>query len=233
MDRVVLVTGGSRGIGAAIATRFAAEEGTVVVAADLEPTDSEDTGVRSEHVDVSSAESVSALIARVTDDHGRIDVLVNNAGIWFRRPFGKISIEEWDHVLAVNLRGVFLCSRAVLEPMQENGGGVILNIGSQAGLTVTRGQGAHYHASKAAVAHLTRVLAFELGPVGIRVNCVAPSAAPPDPSLMPPELLRQIPLGRAGTPADFVGACVFLASPDASYITGQTLAVNGGAVAFV
>jgi NAD(P)-dependent dehydrogenase (short-subunit alcohol dehydrogenase family) len=116
--------------------------------------------------------------------------------------------------------------------MRAKGGGTIINIGSQAGLTVTRGQGAHYHASKAAIAHLTKVLAFEFGPMGVRVNCVAPSVTPPDPSLVPPTV-AQIPLGRVGEPDDIAGACAFLASTEAAYITGQTLAINGGAVAFL
>ncbi|HET6953192.1 MAG TPA: SDR family oxidoreductase [Acidimicrobiales bacterium] len=228
---MVLVTGGSRGIGAAIASRFAAE-GATVIAADLDP-GHPDGRICDEQVDVASAESVQALFDRVHADHGGVDVLVNNAGIWFRRTFAEISVEEWDRVLGVNLRGVFLCSQAALGPMIAAGGGVILNVGSQAGLTITRGQGAHYAASKAAVAHLTQVMAFELGAHGIRVNCVAPATAPPDPSMVPPDLLRQIPLGRAATPDDFTGACVFLASPEAAYITGQTIPVNGGAVGFV
>ncbi len=230
--RVVVVTGAARGIGAAIASRFAGD-GATVLAADLERPSKGDPRIRYLKADVSSPEDVEALFARIVADHDRVDVLVNNAGIWFQRPFAEISIDEWDRVLGVNLRGVFLCTRAVLEPMRAAGGGAIVNIGSQAGLTVTRGQGAHYHASKAAIAHLTKVLAFELGPMGIRVNCVAPSATPPDPSVMPAELLTQIPLGRAGVPEDVTGACAFLASAEASYITGQTLAVNGGAVAFL
>jgi len=230
--RVVVVTGGARGIGQAIARRFA-DEGATVVAADVEPAEQHDGTVRHERADVSCADDVAELFSRVMGDYGRVDVLVNNAGIWFRRPFAEISVDEWDRVFGVNVRGAFLCSQAVLEPMRAAGEGCIINIGSQAGLTVTRGQGAHYHASKAAVSHLTRVLAYELGPVGIRVNCVAPSATPPDPSLVPPQLVAQIPLGRAGVPDDVTGACAFLASAEAGYITGQTLAVNGGAVAFL
>ncbi len=230
-DRVVLVTGGAKNIGAAIAARFASE-GARVIVADLEPPADHNPVARYEHADVSVEDDVASLFARVASDYGRVDVLVNNVGIWFRRPFEEITVDEWDRVLAVNLRGVFLCIRAVLPLMEAAGGGSIVNIGSQAGLTVTRGQGAHYHASKAAISHLTKVLGVELGPRGIRVNCVAPGVTMPD-AVLPPEARAQIPLGRAGTPVDVVGACSFLASPDAAYITGQTLLVNGGAVALM
>lgn len=231
-ERVVLVTGGARNIGAAIATRFATD-GARVVVADLHPPAEADARIRYEHMDVCAADDVESLIARVVAEYGRIDVLINNVGIWFRRPFREITVDEWDRVFAVNVRGVFLCTRAVLPIMEAVGGGCIVNIGSQAGMTVTRGQGAHYHASKAAISHLTKVLAVEFGPLGIRVNCVAPGVTLPDPSLLPPEALDQIPLGRSGAPGDIAGACAFLASPDAAYITGQTLLVNGGAVALL
>lgn len=231
-DRVVLVTGGARGIGAAIAGRFASD-GARVVVVDLQAPGDANPRIRYEAADVSDADDVGSLFGRVGSEYGRVDVLVNNAGIWFRRPFREITIDEWDRVIAVNLRALFLCTRAVLPLMEAAGGGTIVNIGSQAGVTVTRGQGAHYHASKAAVSHLTKVLAVELGPAGIRVNCLAPGPTFPDPSFLPPQILDQIPLGRGGVPDDLAGACVFLASPDASYITGQTLLVNGGAVALM
>lgn len=231
-DRVVLVTGAARGIGAAIAGRFASD-GARVVAVDLEAPGDANPQIRYETADVSDADHVESLFDRVRTEYGRIDVLVNNVGIWFRRPFREITVDEWDRVIAVNLRGVFLCTRAVLPLMEAAGGGAIVNIGSQAGVTVTRGQGAHYHASKAAVSHLTKALAVEFGPLGIRVNCLAPGPTFPDPSFLPPQILDQIPLGRGGEPDDVAGACAFLASPDASYITGQTLLVNGGAVALM
>ena len=177
--------------------------------------------------------AVETLFARVADDYGRVDVLVNNVGIWFRRAFREITVEEWDRVLDVNLRSVFLCIRAALPLMETAGGGAIVNMGSQAGVTVTRGQGAHYAASKAAISHLTKVLAVEFGPLGIRINCVAPGVTLPESTVLPPEAVAQIPLGRAGVPADLAGACAFLASPEAAYITGQTLLVNGGAVALL
>lgn len=230
--RVVVVTGGGRGIGAAIASRFA-DLGDTVVAVDLGADAHPDPRVETVTADVAAAPEVTAAFDRIVADHGGVDVLVNNAGVWFVRPFAEITVEEWDRVLGVNLRGVFLCTRAALASMESRGGGVVVNVGSQAGITVTRGQGAHYHASKAAVTHLTKVLAFELGPLGIRVNCVAPGATPADPSLFPGRLLDQIPVGRVGTPADMAAAVVFLASDDAAFVDGQTLLVNGGAVAFL
>jgi NAD(P)-dependent dehydrogenase (short-subunit alcohol dehydrogenase family) len=231
-ERVVLVTGAAKGIGAAIAARFA-DDGATVVSADLNPPLEGDPRIRYEQVDVTSEADVAGLFLRLGADHGRLDVLVNNAGIWFRRGIRDITVEEWDQVLAVNLRGVFLCTKASLDLFETTGGGSIVNIGSQAGASVSRGQGLHYHASKAGVAHLTKALAFELGPLQIRVNCVAPGVTPPDPSWIPPEFLAQIPLGRAAVPGDYAGACAFLASDDAAYITGQTLLVNGGAVSFL
>ena len=231
-DRVVLVTGGARNIGAAIAARFASD-GARVVVADLEVPADADARIRYETADVALEDDVEALFERLKSEYGRVDVLVNNVGIWFRRPFKEITVDEWDRVIAVNLRGVFLCIRAVLPLMEAAGGGAIVNIGSQAGVTITRGQGAHYHASKAAISHLTKALAVEFGPLGIRVNCLAPGATFPDPSFLPQQILDQIPLGRGGVPDDVAGACAFLASPDAAYITGQTLLVNGGAVALL
>lgn len=231
-DRVVVVTGGARNIGAAIAARFASD-GARVVVADLQPPADADARIRYETVDVADAANVEEFFARVASDYGRVDVLVNNAGIWFRRPFRDITVDEWDDVLGVNLRSAFLCIRAALPLMEAAGGGAIINMGSQAGVTVTRGQGAHYAASKAALAHLTKVLAVEFGPLGVRINCVAPGVTLPEPTPLPPEAAAQIPLGRAGVPDDLTGACAFLASPEAAYITGQTLLVNGGAVALL
>lgn len=232
-DRVVVVTGAARGVGAGIVSRFA-DDGASVVGVDLQEPADPDTRVSYEQADVSSAEDVEALFTRLAGRYGRVDVLVNNAGIWFRKPFREITVEEWDRVLGVNLRGVFLCTSNAVDLMEANGG-TIVNIGSQAGLTVTRGQGAHYHASKAAIAHLTKALAFELGPLGIRINCVAPGVTPDEATApyIPAEILNQIPLGRSGRPADIANACAFLASPEASYISGQTLLVNGGAVALL
>ena len=129
---VVLVTGGGRGLGAAIARRFA-DDDAIVIVADLEKPVQDDPRIRFEQADVSDAEEVALLFSRLTHEHSRLDTLVNNAGVWFRRPFAEISADEWDHVLGVNLRGVFLCTQAALEPMRTRGGGSVINIGSQAG----------------------------------------------------------------------------------------------------
>lgn len=231
--RCAVVTGGSHGIGLAIAQRFVAD-GYEVIVGDREAPAEPVKGVRFVNADVTDVASVNALMAAALYLGGGVDVLVNNAGVWFRRPFERIEPAEWDAVVAVNLRGPYLCTRAVLPQMEAKGGGVILNIGSQAGQSVTRGQGAHYHATKAAIAHLTKVLAVEFGPRNIRVNCVAPGAtASGQVTELPEPMLRQIPMGRAGTPADIAGACAYLASDEASFITGQVLTVNGGAVAFL
>ena len=147
--------------------------------------------------------------------------------------------------MAVNLRGTYLCTQRVSRVVAAQGGGAIVNIGSQAGLSYSRGQGAHYHASKAAIIHLTKVLAFELGPSHVRINCVSPGGtdtptkqARAGPHAAASEQTRerlraQVPLGRPGRPDDVAAACLFLASAEASYISGQNLLVNGGAIAYL
>lgn len=234
LPRGALVTGGARGIGLEIAERLVAD-GYSVVAADLAEPDQAVPGIEHVEADVSDEAGVEALFAEADRLLDGLDVVVNNAGIWFRRSFAEITVEEWDSVVATNLRGVFLCSRAAVGRMVERGGGSIINIGSQAGQTITRGQGAHYHASKAAVAHLTRALAFELGPQHIRVNCVAPGLTLPEDTgiELPEAILGQIPLGRPGRPADVAEACAWFASSAADFVTGQVLTVNGGAVALL
>lgn len=234
--RVAIVTGGASNLGAEIVRSFSGAGATVVVADLVDHLDGEVPGHLIQ-TDVSDAGDVGRLVSETVERFGRIDHLVNNAAIWFRHPMQEITVEEWDQVLAVNLRAPFLCSQAVAPVMEDNDGGVIVNIGSQAGFGYTRGQGAHYAVSKAGISQLARVLAFELGPMNIRVNCVASGFLWNQPGSPPEEqfgrLLAQTPLGRFATPADLAGACRYLVSDAAAAITGQTLVVNGGALAYL
>jgi 3-oxoacyl-[acyl-carrier protein] reductase len=242
--KVALVTGAGRGIGAAIAGAFAKAEAEIVVA-DLDHRSAQQTADRltglgrralAVTADVGVPAQVSQLFDIVRAEFGRLDILVNNAGVWFRKPFLDISDSEWDLVLTTNLKGTFLCTQAAARIMMPQKHGCIINIVSHAGLFYSRGQGAHYAASKAGIIQLTRVLAFEMGPFQIRINAIAPgginTAASPD---VKPEatLSRESasnPLGRRGEPEDIAHAALFLASPMASFITGQTLVVNGGSI---
>ncbi len=234
--KVAIVTGGASNLGAEITRGFTAAGATVVVA-DLADTLADDVPGHLVRTDITDAAQVDHLVSETVTRFGRIDHLVNNAAIWFRRPIEEISPEEWDKVMAVNLRGPFLCTKAVAPVMAAQGGGAIINIGSQAGFTVTRGQGLHYHVTKAGISHFARVLAFELGPQNIRVNTVASGVlwsrpGDPDPEVYG-RLLDQTPLGRFATPADIAAACRYLASDAAQSVTGQTLVVNGGALGYV
>ena len=242
--KVALVTGAGRGIGAAIAGAFAKAKAEIVVA-DLDNKSAQQTADRltgpgrkalAVTADVGVPAQVGQLFDIVRAEFGRLDILVNNAGVWFRKPFLDISDSEWDLVLTTNLKGTFLCTQAAARVMMPQKHGCIINIVSHAGLFYSRGQGAHYAASKAGIIQLTRVLAFELGPFQIRINAIAPgginTAASPD---VKPEatLSRESasnPLGRRGEPEDIAHAALFLASPMASFITGQTLVVNGGSI---
>lgn len=242
--KVAVVTGAGRGIGAAIAGAFAEAKADIVVA-DLNNRSAQQTADRltglgrralAVTADVGVPAQVSQLFDIVRTEFGRLDILVNNAGVWFRKPFLEISDSEWDLVLTTNLKGTFLCTREAARIMMPQRQGCIINIASHAGLFYSRGQGAHYAASKAGIIQLTRVLAFELGPFQIRINAIAPgginTAASPD--IRPEATLNREsasnPLGRRGEPADIAHAALFLASPMASFMTGQTLVVNGGSI---
>jgi 3-oxoacyl-[acyl-carrier protein] reductase len=231
VTKAAIVTGGARGIGAAITQRLH-DDGRSVVVGDLGAPASPIEGVRYETVDVTVEGDVRRLV-ETASGVGDLDVMVHNAGIWFPKPFMEIEPDEWERVLHVNLTGAYHCIRAAVPALRATEGGSIVLIGSQAGVTVTRGQGAHYHASKAAISHLVKVLAFEFGELGIRINCVAPGATPAEPESFPAPLLAQIPLGRVGRPVDMASACAYLVSDEASFITGQTLLVNGGAIGFL
>lgn len=240
-NKVVIVTGAAHGIGRAIARRFA-EEGAQVVVNDVNPAGVEavvqeiaaDGGKALAGVaDVSNKGAVDALFDMVLERFGTVDVLVNNAGlIDVERHFLEGDEVWWDRVLAVNLKGVFLCSLRAAHVMARKRRGVILNMSSGGATHSHRGMAA-YDASKGGIEALTRAMALDLAPYGIRVNALIPGSI--DTQGMPPEVKRErgqtIPLGRVGEPEELAGPAAFLASDDASYITGHTFAVDGGLLA--
>jgi 3-oxoacyl-[acyl-carrier protein] reductase len=241
--KVVVVTGGAAGIGLATARRFA-REGCQVSVWDVRPAPEPDGGTWDyQHVDVTSSAAVDAAAQAVLERFGRIDVLVNNAGILrdaqlvrFKEGTvtGILSDEQFDAVLNVNLRGVFVCTRAVAPAMIAAKSGVILNASSVVGLYGNFGQ-TNYVASKAAVIGMTQTWARELGRYGIRVNAVAPGfIATEMVRAMPEKVLEGMrshtPLGRMGEPADIANAYLWLASDAASFVHGTVLSVDGGIV---
>ncbi len=239
--KVVVITGGGGGIGRATALAFAREGATVVVSdINLEAAQAVAEEVRALGVpalavrtDVADPEDAQRLIATTLEHFGRIDVLVNNAGIFQSKPLDDLTAAEWDRVMAVNLRGAFLCAQAALGPMKAQRSGQIINLGSLAGQVGGIVAGANYAASKAGIICLTKSLAKNAGPFGIRVNCVNPGVIDtPMTQPWPPEaraaLVQQTPLGRLGRPEEVANAIVFLASDAASFIHGAHLDVNGG-----
>jgi 3-oxoacyl-[acyl-carrier protein] reductase len=236
-DKIALVTGGGRGIGRAICELFAAE-GARVVAADIDAESAEQvvsqlpTEGLAVQLDVSSPDSAQSCVAQVMERFGRIDVLVNNAGITRDGLLMRMSEQDWDLVLNINLKGVFNCCKAVVRPMMKARQGRIISISSVVGLNGNPGQ-ANYAASKAGVLGVTKTLARELSSRNITVNAVAPGFIATEMTEKLPEaartaMLSQVPLGRAGTPEDVARAVLFLASSDADYLTGQVIQVNGG-----
>jgi 3-oxoacyl-[acyl-carrier protein] reductase len=240
-DKVVIVTGAAAGIGNATARRFA-QEGCRVASWDVRDGEAAPGGFF-QKVDVSSAGPVTAAVEEVMARWGAVHVLVNNAGILrdgqlvkFKEGAlaGMMSDEQFDSVIGVNLRGVFVCTRAVAPRMIQAGGGVILNASSVVGLYGNFGQ-TNYIASKAGVIGMTRVWARELGKFHIRVNAVAPGNIATDMTRGMPEkavqsLVAHTPLGRIGQPEDVANAYVWLASDAASFVTGTVLSVDGGVV---
>ena len=232
MSDVVIVTGAASGLGAVYCRELAAA-GYTVVGADLAPVDDVDLAVE---VDVTDRASTEELARQVVERFGRIDALVNNAAVYstiVKKPFEEISDDEWDRVLAVNVKGAWLCARAVAPAMRRQGRGKIVNVSSTTVPTAPPGF-AHYVASKAAIVGLTRALARELGADGICVNTLTPDyiAFDRDYDNRQPEmastLAAQRIFAREQTPEDMVGALLFLLGPGSDFVTGQNISVNGG-----
>ena len=237
--QVALVTGASRGIGAAVARELAAR-GLKVIGTATTPEGAARIGTalagfagcRGAALDVNDATAAEALIDAIVKEHGALHVLVNNAGITRDMLAMRLKDEDWDAVIDTNLKAVFRMSRAVMRPMMKQRYGRIVNITSVVGASGNPGQ-ANYAAAKAGVAGMTRALARELGSRGITVNCVAPGFIATDMTAALSDeqknaLTGQIPLGRLGQPGDIASAVAYLASPQAGYVTGQELHVNGG-----
>ena len=237
--QVALVTGASRGIGAAIALELARAGVTVIGTATSDEGAAKITtaltqypGSRGQNLNVNDIQAAESLVEAIVKEHGGLHVLVNNAGITRDNLTMRMKDADWDAVIDTNLKAVFRMSRAVMRTMMKQHYGRIINITSVVGASGNAGQ-ANYAAAKAGVAGLTRALARELGSRHITVNCVAPGFIETDMTAALPEeqheaLLGQIPLGHLGKPADVANAVAFLASPQAGYITGQELHVNGG-----
>jgi 3-oxoacyl-[acyl-carrier protein] reductase len=241
MKQVALITGASRGIGKSIAQTFAKEgylvvlhyhtnkSATVKTAEELRSKGYEASTVQA---DISVRHQVEDMVSGILSRFGHIDVLVNNAGVSASQLFTDITEAQWRHMMGVNLDGVFYCCQCVLPGMISRKQGSIINISSIWGLTGASCE-VHYSAAKAAVIGLTRALAKELGPSGIRVNCIAPGLIDTDMNHDLDEntvknLIEETPLGRIGTPLDIARTALFLAGDDASFITGQVISPNGG-----
>lgn len=244
--RVAIVTGAAQGLGAAYA-RALAGAGTRVVVSDILPCDAVVDGIRSDGgealavtADVSDASTCAALADAALSAYGKVDVLVNNAALFAtleRKPFEQITPTEWDRVMAVNVRGPFLCARAVVPAMKRAGYGKIVNVSSNTVFAGTPGM-LHYVASKGAMVAFTRALARELGDAGIRVNAIAPGLTMSEGLVARREAIEPYAkmaqaarsLKRGQVPDDLLGALLFLASADSDFMTGQTLVVDGGTV---
>ena len=249
VDKVAIVTGAARGLGRSFAVKLA-QEGAKIMALNIaaRPKDKEDldetvnrirvTGREADlfHGDVTDESQTLAMAEATVKRFGKVDILVNNAAIYDglkRKPFHEIDLNEWDLVMKVNVKGAFLCTRAVFPYMRDQGYGKIVNIASEVFFTGSHGF-AHYVASKGGIIGMTRALAIELGPHGIRINCLAPGFTDTEASRGLADVAKydtsKTPLGRVVKPEDLTGTAVFLASSESDFLTGQTLLVDGGRV---
>ncbi len=243
-NKVVIVTGGATGIGAACAEMFAALGANLVIASrNLERLSAKADHIEQRYAtkclpivcDVRDEQAVQTMVEKTMQYFGRIDVLINNAGGTHMRPLEAIDAARWQRSFAINVDAAFYCTQAVGKIFRDQGEGSIVNISSMAGEKGTL-NGAAYSSAKAALQMFTRVAAAEWGPLGIRINCIAPGMILSE--IAKEHLtasgidieagIKSFPLQRAGTPEDIAQAVVFLASPAASYITGETLCINGG-----
>ena len=241
-DKVALITGGARGIGRSIALAFA-QEGADIVVADVNIKEAKKTALDIEQLgrrslalemDVTDYTKVEEAVNKILDKFTKVDILINNAGITKDNLLLRMSQAEWDVVLNVNLKGAFNCIKAVSRPMIKQHNGKIINIASIIGIIGNPGQ-ANYSASKAGIIALTKTAAKELASRKINVNAIAPGFIQTEMTARLSEELKQkmkeaIPLNKFGSPEDVAAVCVFLASEDSSYITGQTIVVDGGMV---
>lgn len=239
-DQVTLVTGSTRGIGKSIATAFAQEGAAVMVCGTnrslaeslAQELTAKGFSAESFVCDVTKTQNVEEMANKILDKHGRIDILVNNAGITRDNLLLRMKEDEWEAVMNVNLKGVFNCTKIVSKSMLKARKGKIINVSSIIGITGNAGQ-ANYAASKAGIIGFTKSIAKELSSRGITANAVAPGYIQTEMTGQLNEkvqqtILNNIPLGRLGTPEDVAGVCVFLASSQADYITGQTIVIDGG-----
>ncbi|MFA4853795.1 MAG: 3-oxoacyl-[acyl-carrier-protein] reductase [Candidatus Omnitrophota bacterium] len=241
-DKVALITGGARGIGRAIALTFA-KEGADIVVADVNLEIAQKTAMEIEvlgrkalalEMDVTNYEKVEEGINKILDKMGKVDILVNNAGITKDNLLLRMSQADWDAVINVNLKGTFNCIKAVCRPMIKQRSGRIISIASIIGLMGNPGQ-ANYAASKAGIIALTKTVAKELASRNINANAVAPGFIQTEMTAglaedIKKKMLEAIPLAKLGTPGDVANLCLFLASDESSYITGQTITIDGGMV---
>lgn len=245
-NKVAVVTGAALGIGQATATALA-QEGAAVVIADLDQKQGEATAKEIQgnggqalfiSANISVEDNVRAMVDRTVSHYGRLDILVNNAGIYIQGDVEQTSLEDWERLIAVNLTGAFLGMKYAVPAMVQNGGGVVVNVASEAGLVGIKGQVA-YNVSKAGVIALTRSSAVDLAEKGIRVNSVCPGTTDtplvkaavnraPDPAAARRQLEEVRPLNRLGSPAEIASAILYLASDEAGYATGAILSIDGG-----
>lgn len=242
-DKVAVITGGGGALGAGIAQGLA-QAGAAIVVADVKVDAAQVVASRIQQqggralaisCDVADSQSVAAMVEQTVATFGGVDILVNNAAIYPARPWAEISEAEWDRVFAVNIKGYYLCARAVYPSMQARGGGAIVNISSITFFLGKWDRLLDYVSTKGAVVGFTKALARELGPEGIRVNCIAPGAFPTDAEKIHPDpegynrfVLENQAIKRRGTPMDMAKAVLFFASDLSDFVTGQSLLVDGG-----